>query len=420
MGSDIERPEPAREPASEAVRPDRGAGLRETGGRSFQRDAGLRDTGGRSVQRDTGPQFAVISGGEEQGHVPYPPSLAQRYDFIRDLGAGAFSRVVEARHRASGDRVAIKLVPTDAADANRAERELRVQLGLHHPRVIACTDGGVTDGVVFMIQELAAGTLEDRLGIPGSRRQNWESLGQVAEALAYLRSQGVIHRDLKPSNVLLTEEGAKIGDLGLALASKDDRLTAKGVLLGTPAYMSPEQARGEELTAASDVYSLAVLFYQAIEGRLPYAEVSPMRLVVEIGKGRVRSLRKGRELLSRRAQTLLERALSPLPERRPDDLVELAQIPLVRTATRAPARTVRMTPPEGQQHSIGFRKEPKKKDEETLKKAKKVPKELTGDVLEKSRAAPPPPSSAMAWVLGGAIGLMVAVLALMVAYVVAF
>jgi serine/threonine protein kinase len=405
MGSDIERPEPARKPASEAVR-------------AANSGAGLRDTGGRNFQRDTGPHFAVISGGEEQGNVPYPPTLAQRYDFIRDLGAGAFSRVVEARHRASGQRVAIKLVPTDAADANRAERELRVQLALNHPSVIACTDGGVVDGVVFMIQELANGTLEDRLGIPGSRRENWKSLGKVAEALAYLRSQGVIHRDLKPTNVLLTDEGAKIGDLGLALASRDERLTAKGVLLGTPAYMSPEQARGEELTPASDVYSLAVLFYQAIEGRLPYAEVSPMRLVVEIGKGRVRSLRKGRELLSRRAQTLLERALSPLPERRPDDLVELAGIPLVRTATKAPARTVRMTPPEGQQHSIGFRK--KKKDEETFKKAKKVPRELSGDVLENSRPVPPPPSSAMAWVLGGAIGLMVAVLALMVAYVVVF
>lgn len=252
-----------------------------------------------------------------------PEDLARRYEVVRTLGRGAFSRVVEVVDRRSGSRYALKLVRCEHAP-ERVAREIRVARAVDHPRVIPCHEGGILGDVAYLLLELAGGTLQGQIRDPAKVPATWRALCEVAEGLEALHAEGVVHRDVKPSNVLLTETGAKLGDLGLARDGASARLTHKGALLGTPSYMAPEQARGERVDAPGDVYSLAVLFYETLEGRLPYPEVPSMLLVLEIGDGKVLPFRRGPELVDPEALAVLGRALARDPAVRPTSLVALA------------------------------------------------------------------------------------------------
>jgi len=169
--------------------------------------------------------------------------------------------------------VAVKLLAADA-DPARFDREARAAAGLAHANVCALYDYGLAEGRRFMVLEyLPGGSLEERLeaGTPLADDETRRIAGEVAAGLAHAHQRGVVHRDLKPSNILFDSEGrAKIADFGIARTAGAAGLTEAGTILGTAAYISPEQAAGRQATTASDVYSFGVILFRMLTGRLPF------------------------------------------------------------------------------------------------------------------------------------------------------
>jgi eukaryotic-like serine/threonine-protein kinase len=204
-----------------------------------------------------------------------------RYRLRARLGAGGMSEVWVADDEELGRDVALKLLAPDA-DPARFEREARAVATLAHPNICRLYDYGKAAGRPFMVLEyLAGGTLEDRL-VPGESYPDKETAriaGELAGGLAHAHERGLVHRDLKPANVLFDDEGrAKISDFGIARLRGSSTLTETGTLLGTAAYISPEQAQGLTASAASDVYSFGVILYRLLTGRLPFEADSPIEL----------------------------------------------------------------------------------------------------------------------------------------------
>src|SRR3989475_2487399 len=210
--------------------------------------------------------------------------IAGRYRLQELLGRGGMSEVWHAEDLELGRAVAIKLLAPDA-DRARFEREARAVASLAHPNVMQLYDYGESEGRPYMVLEyVPGGTLEDRLrdGRPLPDGETYEIATGIASGLAHAHSRGVVHRDLKPANVLFDEEGRpKIGDFGIArMTAGEGTLTEAGTLLGTAAYISPEQAAGEAASEASDVYSFGVMLYRMLAGRLPFESKDPMELVL--------------------------------------------------------------------------------------------------------------------------------------------
>src|SRR5579884_25007 len=211
--------------------------------------------------------------------------IAGRYKLEDLLGRGGMSEVYCAEDLELGRRVAIKLLAPDA-DSARFEREARAVASLTHPNVMQLYDYGQDEGRPYMVLEyVPGGTLEDRLAAArGEPLPDDETRGIAAgipAGLAHAHARGVVHRDLKPANVLFDEEGRpKLADFGIArMAVGEGTLTEAGTVLGTAAYISPEQAAGEPATPASDVYSFGVMLYRMLTGRLPFTAANPMELV---------------------------------------------------------------------------------------------------------------------------------------------
>jgi serine/threonine-protein kinase len=209
--------------------------------------------------------------------------FAGRYRLGEPLGHGGMSEVWSATDTELGRRVALKFLAPHA-DTARFEREARAIASLSHPNVAQLYDYGTAEGRPFMVLEyLPGGTLEERLrdGRPLPDGETARIANEVAAGLAHAHARGVVHRDLKPANVLFDEDGrAKLADFGIArVAAGEGTLTDAGTVLGTAAYISPEQATGEPATAASDVYSFGVILYRMLTGRLPFASNDPLTLV---------------------------------------------------------------------------------------------------------------------------------------------
>src|SRR4051812_23283278 len=211
--------------------------------------------------------------------------IAGRYRLDELLGRGGMSEVWCATDTELGRRVAIKLLAPEA-DTARFEREAKAIASLGSPNITQLYDYGEEGGRPYMVLEyLPAGTLEDKLREHDGPLPDDESAAiaaQIAAGLAHAHSRGVVHRDLKPANVLFDEEGrAKVADFGIArMAAGEGTLTEAGTVLGTAAYIAPEQAGGEPASAASDVYSFGVMLYRMLTGRLPFESADPMELVM--------------------------------------------------------------------------------------------------------------------------------------------
>jgi eukaryotic-like serine/threonine-protein kinase len=210
--------------------------------------------------------------------------IAGRYRLDEPLGQGGMSEVWLATDLELDRRVAVKLLAPNEDNA-RFEREARAVAALSHPNVTQVYDYGESDGRPYMVLEyLPGGSLEDLLrangALPDAETQRIAS--EVAAGLAHAHERGVVHRDLKPSNVLFDDEGrAKLADFGIArMTAGEGTLTEAGTVLGTAAYISPEQAAGLPATAASDVYSFGVLLYRMLTGRLPFTSQDPLALVL--------------------------------------------------------------------------------------------------------------------------------------------
>src|SRR4051794_13692744 len=257
--------------------------------------------------------------------------IAGRYRLADLLGRGGMSEVWSAEDQELGRRVAIKLLAPNA-DTLRFEREARAVASLGHPNITQLYDYGEENGRPYMVLEyLGGGTLEDRLK---SRKPlpDDEALGiasGVAAGLAQAHARGVVHRDLKPANVLFDDEGRpKIADFGIArMAAGEGTLTEAGTVLGTAAYISPEQATGEPATPASDVYSFGVLLYRMLTGRLPFEADDPMELVMQHRDALPPPVTQSRADAPARLEATTMAALEKRPADRPADgsalLVEL-------------------------------------------------------------------------------------------------
>jgi tetratricopeptide (TPR) repeat protein len=229
----------------------------------------------------------VAAGGEQAGGAPRPPppplplSFASgRYQVRRFLGEGGMKRVYLAHDTHLDRQVALSLIKVEKLDAPglaRVRREARAmgRLG-DHPHIVTIYDTAEEDGQPYLVsQYMEGGSVDDLLRRAEQRRLPLEEVlriaDEVCQALEYAHQRHIIHRDLKPMNVWLTQTGTvKLGDFGLAVALDQSRLTAEGMMLGTVAYMPPEQALGRTPQARSDLYSLGIMLYEMVAGRLPF------------------------------------------------------------------------------------------------------------------------------------------------------
>jgi eukaryotic-like serine/threonine-protein kinase len=207
--------------------------------------------------------------------------IGGRYRLRERLGAGGMAEVWVADDEELERLVAVKLL-MPAADAARFRRESRAAAALSDPNVAAIYDYGEAGDRPYIIQEyLRGGTLEERLrpGRPLAADEAATISRDVALGLAHAHSRGIVHRDLKPANVLFDAEGrAKIADFGIAHLPGAPTLTEAGTLLGTAAYLSPEQAAGKPATVASDVYAFGVILYRMLAGRVPFEAESALEV----------------------------------------------------------------------------------------------------------------------------------------------
>jgi tetratricopeptide (TPR) repeat protein len=221
--------------------------------------------------------------------APEPASFASgRYEVERFLGEGGKKKVYLAHDTLLDRDVAFALIKTDGLDAVGRERIVREaqamgRLGAH-PHIVSIFDLGEHEGQPYVVTELMSGGdvegLLERAAGPLPLEQSLAIATAVADGLVFAHDKGVIHRDLKPGNVWLSADGvAKIGDFGLAVALDKSRLTMHGMMVGTVAYMPPEQALGGDVTPQADLYSLGAMLYETVTGRPPFAGTDPTALI---------------------------------------------------------------------------------------------------------------------------------------------
>jgi serine/threonine protein kinase len=231
------------------------------------------------------PPGATASARVEAGHV-----FGERYRVLSLLGSGGMGQVFRVADQTSGETLALKVLrPLDSDDSDRVrrfQREIQVLTRIRHPAVLRILDWGTSPTGLFFVTELVDG--ED-LKLAIRKRGPWPAaeaaaLGAtLADALAAAHAQGVIHRDVKPNNVMLARDGSvRLLDFGLARGSGIDvtTLTRTGTMLGTPGYMSPEQFDAHGVDERSDLYSLGVVLFEVLTGRLPFGGQTPIAVAL--------------------------------------------------------------------------------------------------------------------------------------------
>lgn len=252
-----------------------------------------------------------------------PGAVLGQYQILERIGRGGMALVFRAYHPALDRHVAIKVLPDFYAEDDnyrmRFQQEARSVARLKHPNVLEVFDFGYEQGVAYLVLELVeGGTLSDRLGAPMGLDEVVRILGQVAGALDYAHAQGVVHRDVKPSNILIHTDGtAVLADFGLAkLAGAIGRLTGSGTVMGTPEYISPEQAADGVVGPASDLYSLAIVAYEMLTGRVPFVADTPAATLLSHVTKEMPATRELRGELSAHVEAVLRRGLAKRPEDR--------------------------------------------------------------------------------------------------------
>jgi serine/threonine protein kinase/tetratricopeptide (TPR) repeat protein len=272
--------------------------------------------------------------------------LRERYVFERELGRGGMATVYLARDLKHKRPLALKVLRPELAASlgpERFQREIELAARLQHPHILTVHDSGETAGQLWFTMPYVEGeSLRDRL-----RRERQLSVEdalritrEAASALDYAHRHGVIHRDIKPENILLTAEGhTLVADFGIARAlGGDEHLTQTGMSVGTPAYMSPEQASGDKaLDARTDIYSLGAVLYELLAGEPPYTGPTAQVIIMKRFTEPVPSVRKSRPSVPEAVEQALQKALAPVPADRYPTAAEFARglQPTVTAATAA-------------------------------------------------------------------------------------
>ncbi len=298
------------------------------------------------------PQYATVLADQIQLHQAFDESMAAQptggeternlraeYEILEEIGRGGMGVVFRAQQTGLNRLVALKMVRhADLANdelLSRFRAEAEVVASLHHPHIVQVYDYGEDDGCPYLALELVeGGTLSDRLeGNPWNVRRAAQLVEQVARAVHFAHEHGVVHRDLKPNNLLVSADGdppeVKIADFGLARIFRDQPggHTQTGALLGTPSYMSPEQALGRqsEIGPATDVYALGAILYELLCGRPPYRGETAIETLQQVLLAEPASIYRVAPGLPRDVATICSKCLERAPARRYPSALALAE-----------------------------------------------------------------------------------------------
>ena len=310
---------------------------------------------GQKLVEITVPPTPVVAGAgstQVRAAVKPPPSgqdpaktlrnqtLDQRYQVVRKLGEGGMSFVYEAKDISTGESVAVKIMTPklaqDKTAAERLRREAGLAMRLDHPNICRIMRLGETnEGLIYLVMPLLRGELlsdkEVREG-PIPLEVGVPIMKQVCDALAVAHEQQIVHRDLKPENIFLCPDPdgklrAVVTDFGLAKERRAEpgiaKLTATGIILGTPEFMSPEQIRGKPLDGRSDIYALGLVAFEMFTGRLPFEGKSAQDMMIARLRGQPLPLRKARADLTFSPE--FEKALMKAIEAEPNDRYQSAK-----------------------------------------------------------------------------------------------
>jgi hypothetical protein len=250
--------------------------------------------------------------------TPLYADWRDRYQDLQRIGSGGFADVYAARDIVLERRVALKIVPERRGVSSRVAREAEAAAALSHPNIVALYDWFGDGERTVLVWELVDGDSLDKLsGKLGDA--DVAALGvELLDALAFAHSQGIIHRDVKPQNVMLNHDGhVKVMDFGIARLLDADTLTQDGDVIGTVAYMSPEQASGRRVGPPSDVYSAGMVLFELLAGQHPLRGQTPAETLSNVAAGRLPSLRTLRPDLPAAMVDLIDDACAPRPGDRP-------------------------------------------------------------------------------------------------------
>ena len=253
-----------------------------------------------------------------QSPAPYYADWRDRYQLVGKIGSGGFAEVFEAYDLTLEEPVALKIVPDGRALSARIVREVEAAAALDHPNIVALYDWFADGEGSILVWELVRGDSLDKLGHQLDDGDVVAIGVELLDALAYAHSQGIVHRDVKPQNVMLDDEGhVKVMDFGIAHLMDSDTLTGDGDVIGTIAYMSPEQAAGRRVQPPSDVYSAGMVLYELLAGAHPLRGDTPAETLSNVAAARLPSLATLRPDLPGELVTLIDAACAPRPAERP-------------------------------------------------------------------------------------------------------
>jgi len=282
----------------------------------------------QNQNRSTGSTWSLTNLEE----VKYPVEFGD-YDLLAEIDRGGMGIVFKANHRKLNRIVALKVMRSadfcSAEEKGRFRAEAESSAAINHPNILSIFEVGEMHGLMYFTmayvdgETLAALARRKRLTLKESAR----IIGKIANAVDTAHHCGIIHRDLKPSNILIGQGGEPfLIDFGLAKVTRSNQaLTCTGQILGTPAYMSPEQARGESLTTRSDVYSLGAVFYELVAGQAPFSGPTPIDILLQVLNLDPPSPRKINPQIPRSLNTLVHRAMAKDPADRYESAGRMAE-----------------------------------------------------------------------------------------------
>ena len=300
--------------------------------------------------------------------APEPTEIAGRYQVVQKLGAGAMGTVYKARDRVLGRMTAIKTIRLEGLAASQAslddllkrfQQEAEVAAQLKHPNIVTIYDIGTAEGLSYISMEFVDGVGLDRVIAKAGKMsvERAAAIGaQVADALAYAHKHNVVHRDIKPANIMVEPgDHVKVTDFGIAkVTDSAEHLTATGSLLGTPSYMSPQQARGEKIDGKSDLFSLGCILYEMLAGQKAFRGETLTAIMFKIITEEPPPLRTLDPTVSDEMLRVISKALSKAPEARyqngrelADDLLALTRPGFVPTLRAAETPTLPPDAPPG-------------------------------------------------------------------------